>query len=72
MRFGANTRPKPASGQRRLDLKKVWAIVLKDLSLEKRSREMMGSMFIFGLIVILVFSFSFGLRVQQASQVAPA
>jgi heme exporter protein B len=52
-------------------LKKVWAIVLKDLSLEKRSREMLGSMFIFGLIVILVFSFSFDLRVQEASQVAP-
>ena len=52
-------------------MKKVWAIVLKDLSLEKRSREMLGSMFIFGLIVILIFSFSFDLRVQDASQVAP-
>lgn len=28
-------------------------------------------MFIFGLIVILIFSFSFDLRVQDASQVAP-
>lgn len=52
-------------------LNKVWAIVLKDLSLEKRSREMSSSMFIFALIIILIFSFSFDLRVERASQVAP-
>jgi heme exporter protein B len=52
-------------------MRKVWAIVLKDLSLEKRSREMLSSMFIFALIVILVFSFSFDLRVERVSQVAP-
>jgi heme exporter protein B len=50
---------------------KVWAIVRKDLALEKRSREMLSSMFIFGLIVILLFSFSFDLRVERVSQVAP-
>jgi heme exporter protein B len=50
---------------------KVWSIVGKDLSLERRSREMLSSMFIFALIVILVFSFSFDLRVERASQVAP-
>jgi heme exporter protein B len=50
---------------------KVWAIVRKDLALEGRSREMISSMFIFALIVILVFSFSFELRIEQASQVAP-
>ena len=50
---------------------KVWAIVRKDLALEGRSREMLSSMFIFALIVILVFSFSFELRIEQASQVAP-
>jgi heme exporter protein B len=52
-------------------LRKVWAIVYKDLSLEKRSREMLSSMFIFALIVVLVFSFSFDLRVEQVEQVAP-
>ncbi len=52
-------------------LGKVWAVVLKDLSLEKRSREMFSSMSIFALIVILVFSFSFDLRIEQASQVVP-
>ena len=50
---------------------KVWLIVRKDLSLERRSREMLSSMFIFALIVILVFSFSLDLRVERASQVAP-
>ena len=50
---------------------KVWSIVSKDLSLEKRSREMLSSMFIFSLIVILIFSFSFDLAVERASTVAP-
>lgn len=49
----------------------VWTLVLKDLSLEKRSREMMSSMFIFALLVVLVFSFSFDLRVEEVSGVAP-
>lgn len=52
-------------------MRKVWALVLKDLSLERRSHDVLGSMVIFGLIVILVFSFSFDLRGQEASQVAP-
>jgi heme exporter protein B len=52
-------------------LGKVWVLVLKDLSLESRSREMLSSMFIFGLLVILIFSFSFDLRVDNAVQVAP-
>lgn len=50
---------------------KVWSVVRKDLALEKRSREMLSSMFIFALIVILIFSFSFDLRVEKANQVAP-
>ena len=50
---------------------KVWSIVAKDLSLEKRSREMLSSMFIFSLIVILIFSFSFDLAVERANTVAP-
>jgi len=50
---------------------KVWTLVLKDLSLEKRSREMLSSMSIFALLVVLVFSFSFDLRVEEVSGVAP-
>jgi len=52
-------------------LSKVWAIVRKDMSLERQSRETLSSMFIFALIVVLVFSFSFDMRVEQASEVAP-
>lgn len=52
-------------------LAKVWTLVLKDLSLEKRSREMLSSMFIFALLVVLVFSFSFDLRVEEVGGVAP-
>jgi heme exporter protein B len=50
---------------------KVWAIVRKDLALERRSREMLGSMFLFCLLVLLVFSFSFDLRIEQPTAVAP-
>lgn len=53
------------------DVGKVWSIVSKDLALEKRSREMLSSMFIFSLIVILIFSFSFDLAVERATTVAP-
>jgi heme exporter protein B len=49
----------------------LWTLVLKDLSLEMRSREMLSSMFIFALLVVLVFSFSFDLRVEEVSGVAP-
>ena len=49
----------------------VWAIVRKDLAMELRNREMLSSMLVFALIVILVFSFSFELRVEKAIQVAP-
>ena len=52
-------------------LAQVWTLVLKDLSLEKRGREMLSSMFIFALLVVLVFSFSFDLRVDEVSGVAP-
>jgi heme exporter protein B len=50
---------------------KVWSIVRKDLALERRSREMISSMFIFALIVILIFSFSFDLAVERVTAVAP-
>lgn len=50
---------------------KVWSIVRKDLALEKRSREVLSSMFIFSLIVILIFSFSFDLAVERAVTVVP-
>jgi heme exporter protein B len=52
-------------------LEKVWTIVHKDLVMQSRSREMLNSMFIFALIVILIFNFSFELRVGSVNEVAP-
>ena len=49
----------------------VVAVVRKDTMMELRSREVLSSMFVFSLIVILVFSFSFELRTPQVSAVAP-
>lgn len=41
-------------------LKKAYAIAWKDLSAELRAKEMINSMALFSLLVLLVFSFSFG------------
>lgn len=52
-------------------VRKIWAIVRKDWTAEMHSREMLGSMLVFALVVIFVFSFSFELRVGTANQIAP-
>jgi len=52
-------------------LRKVWAIVRKDLVTELRSREMLSSMGAFSVLVILLFAFAFDLRVAKAGTVAP-
>ncbi len=51
--------------------KSVWAIVRKDLTTELRNREMLFSMGAFSVLVILLFSFAFDLRVAKAGTVAP-
>jgi heme exporter protein B len=52
-------------------LRKVWAIVQKDLVAELRSRELISSMGAFAVLVILLFAFAFDLRVAKAGTVAP-
>ena len=52
-------------------LRKVFAIVAKDLTTEIRSREMLSSMGAFAVLVIFVFAFAFDLRVAKAAPVAP-
>jgi heme exporter protein B len=52
-------------------LNKVLAIVWKDVVVELRTREMSSSMLVFGLLLIVIFSFSFELRVDNMAQVAP-
>ncbi len=40
-------------------LRKVWLITGKDITLELRTKEILSSMFVFTLLVVLIFSFSF-------------
>lgn len=52
-------------------MSQVWAIVRKDLALERHSREMFGSMTLYALLVLFIFGISFDLRVEQTATVAP-
>lgn len=52
-------------------LRKVLAVVAKDVAAELRTREMMFSMFIFSLLVILIFNFAFDLRADNVTVLAP-
>lgn len=52
-------------------LRKVLAIVQKDVAVELRTKEILSSMFIFALLVIIIFSFAFELRVEDVRQVTP-
>ena len=52
-------------------LRKVLAIVAKDVAAELRTREMLSSMFVFSLIVILIFNFAFDLRAENQKTLAP-
>jgi heme exporter protein B len=50
---------------------KVLDLVWKDVLSELRTREMLSSMLVFALLVIVIFNFSFELRVDNVAQVAP-
>ena len=52
-------------------LRKVLAIVAKDVATELRTKEMVSAMFIFSLLVILIFNFAFDLRAENQQTVAP-
>lgn len=52
-------------------LRKVLAIVTKDVVAELRTREMLSSMFVFSLLVILIFNFAFDLRADNQRTLAP-
>ena len=52
-------------------LRKVLAIVHKDIIAELRTKEMFSSMFVFALLVVVIFNFAFELRVANIKQVAP-
>jgi len=52
-------------------LNKVLVIVWKDVMAELRTKEMFSSMLVFALLLIVIFNFSFELRVDNLAQVAP-
>ena len=52
-------------------LRKVFAVVAKDVAAELRTREMLISMFVFSLLVILIFNFAFDLRADNQKTLAP-
>ena len=52
-------------------LRKVGAIVGKDVATEIRTKEMISAMFIFSLLVIFIFNFAFDLRASNLQTLAP-
>ncbi|MGI6209182.1 MAG: heme exporter protein CcmB [Anaerolineae bacterium] len=52
-------------------LRKVWAIVSKDLSAELHTREMVSAMLVFAILALLVFSFALDLQGRTAQVAAP-
>ncbi len=54
-------------------VRKVLAIVWKDIVAELRTKEMFSAMFVFSVLVVVVFNFAFDLRVsgERVRQVAP-
>jgi len=51
--------------------KKVGAILWKDIMLELRTKEMFSSMFVFALLSMIIFNFTFELRKENVNQIAP-
>jgi heme exporter protein B len=52
-------------------VRKVLAIVGKDIAAELRTKEMVSAMFVFSLLIILIFNFAFDLRAENVWVLAP-
>jgi heme exporter protein B len=52
-------------------LGKVWAIIVKDIVAEFRTREMISAMLVFSVLALLIFSFALDLRGEMARAAAP-
>jgi heme exporter protein B len=52
-------------------IRKILAIVAKDVAAELRTREMISSMVVFSLLVILIFNFAFDLRADNQQALTP-
>ena len=51
--------------------RQLGALLWKDLLAELRTRELLGGMIVFALLVLLIFNFAFDLRVDNVAGVAP-
>lgn len=49
----------------------VWALLVKDLKAEWRTREIFTSVFVFAVLVVVVFNFAIGSNPELIRQVAP-
>jgi heme exporter protein B len=59
-------------GSERKALKKVWAIIRKDIITELRTKELITSMLTFSLLVTVIFSFAFGFSTGLVRLAIPA
>ncbi len=49
----------------------VWAIFVKDITLEIRTREVISSMLFFSFLVLVIFNFAFDLKQEQLALFTP-
>ena len=54
----------------KLFIQQVWALLVKDLKTEWRTREIFTSMFVFTVLVLVVFNFAIGADTELIRQVA--
>lgn len=50
---------------------KVWAVIVKDLRAELRTKEVLGSMAAFSVLAVIIFGLAFDLRVPESKMVVP-
>jgi heme exporter protein B len=60
----------PAMAGWRQYLTSIGAIVWKDVASELRSRELLGAMLVFSLLVVLVFNFALELQTQMRTEIS--
>jgi heme exporter protein B len=51
--------------------RKIWAILVKDMTAELHTREMISAMLVFSILALLIFSFALDLRGSIARAAAP-
>ncbi len=52
-------------------IRRIWAILWKDIRSEWRNKEFFSAMFVFAALVVFVFNFAFDLRIESGKAVAP-